>query len=160
MSVELLSNFDIIELCKMFNIKLISCVSKDLLKTIKQQDGSYVINLDDSDSSKGGTHWVALVINKNNACYFDPFGILPPTEIKYFCKNKMLTFSKDQIQNEKQSSCGYYCLAFLHYMTIHIKQNISIKTILNVFLKPFDLDNTPKNDNILQKYLKTNMNIK
>lgn len=159
MSVELLSNFDIIELCKMFNINLISCLSKDLLKTIKPQNGSYVINLDDSDSAKGGTHWVALFIDKNTACYFDPFGILPPTEVKHFCKNKVLTFSKDQIQNYKQQSCGYYCLAFLHFMTKHIKQNINVKTILNIFLKPFDLDNTPINDNILQKYLKTNLKI-
>ena len=150
---DLLSNFDIIELCNQMNINLIDCLPKDMLKLKKPVNGGYVINLDNSTSDKGGTHWVSLWIDNNQACYFDPFGTLPPKEIIIFCKKKVFVYSKDQVQNVDQSCCGYYCIAFLHFINYkRIKNNL--KTSLNLFLKPFDLDNTTKNDNILQDYLK------
>jgi len=150
---DLLSNYDIVDLCNLLGIKLIDCLPKDLLLKMKAINGGYIINLDNSTSNKGGTHWVSFWIDNEQACYFDPFGTKPPLEFYKFCKGKIIIYSKDQIQNVDQSCCGYYCIAFLHFMNYKRNKN-NLKTSLNLFLKPFDLDDTTKNDNVLQEYLK------
>ena len=59
----------------------------------KTKDGTYVIHLDDYQST--GTHWIALYVNGNNrrgsydAIYFDSFGVEHiPKEIKKIIGNK------------------------------------------------------------------------
>jgi hypothetical protein len=149
---ELLSNLDIEELAKEFKINLIACVSKDMLSRLPVKNGGYIINLDNSGSA--GTHWVALYIDNSDACYWDSFGMVGPLQVLKFCKNKHLIHNKDQIQNLNQSACGYYCIAFLHFMN-KAKKNTNMRTKLYLFNKPYDLDNTTMNDDILQLYLRT-----
>jgi hypothetical protein len=146
----LLSNFDIEELCKEFKIPLVACVAKDILRKINLKNGGYVINLDDSTGV--GSHWTGLYVKDYDCCYFDPFGINPPLDVLRFCKGKTLIINKDQIQKLDQSCCGYYCIAFLYYM--HRAKGVNLRTNLFMFAKPFDLNNTTNNDNILQLYLK------
>jgi hypothetical protein len=148
---ELLSNLDIEELCREFKIPLVACVSKDMLARLSVKNGGYVINLDNSGSA--GTHWVALYIENSDACYWDSFGMIPPLEVLKFCKNKHLIHNRDQIQNLNQEACGYYCIAFLHFMN-KSKKGMNIRTKLYMFNKPYDIDNTTKNDDILQVYLR------
>jgi hypothetical protein len=57
-----------------------------------------------------------LYIDYSDACYWDSFGMVPPLDVSKLCKNKRLIYNKDQIQNLNQEACGYYCLAFLHFM--------------------------------------------
>ena len=154
---ELLSNFDLIELGQMMDLKL-NVVSKDKLKYSKYNPAGYIINLDDSD--KGGSHWVGLYINKNDACYFDSFGEEPPLSVIKYCRNKNLIFSHYQIQHLNQIACGYYCLAFLHFMNFNKSNNNNINYKLTNFIKPFDLNDMTKNDNILQNYFKNNVVLK
>jgi hypothetical protein len=148
---ELLSNFDIIELADLMGINLIDVVSKDKLLSLPVTNGGYVINLDNLDGQ--GTHWVALWIENNDAVYFDSFGSPPPLSVIKFCKRKNFIESDYIIQNINQVACGYYCLAFLHYFTFNKHKNNRYK--LNLFIKPYDLENSHQNDNILQEYLKT-----
>lgn len=154
MSYELLSNYDIIELADEMNINLIGVFAKDKLNNVPVQNGGYVINLD--NSTGGGTHWVGFYIDGNDAIYFDSFGSVPPLSVERFCRNKKFIHSDFIIQNLNQEACGYYQLAFLHYMTYSKHKNSRYK--LNNFIKPFDLDDTTQNDNILQNYLFTKIN--
>lgn len=147
--IELLSSLDLIEIGELMGMS-INVVAKDMLKYSKKRYNGYIINLDNSYNT--GTHWVALYIDDMNACYFDPFGEECPLSVYKFCKGKTLITSNYVIQNLNQQVCGYYCLAFLHYMNFNKNKNIRYK--LNNFIKPFDLDDTTKNDDILQQYLK------
>ena len=152
---ELLSNHDLVELSAKMNIQLIGVPSKDRLKTLPLTDGSFIINLDDFGNA--GTHWVALYIEGKYAVYFDPFGQVAPLAVHKFCRTKQLITSDFIIQNLNTYCCGYYCLGFLHFMT---KRNISnIRVRFNKFIKPFDLEDTTNNDNILQSYFLNNVKI-
>ena len=44
------------------------------------KNGNYILNLDNDD--RGGTHWVACIINNKYIFYFDSFGYKPPEIIK------------------------------------------------------------------------------
>ena len=80
----------------------------------KIKDGAYVINLDDTNSK--GTHRVSLFIDKNEAVYFDSFGIqYIPQEVL----NKIKDISTPhifRIQDNESIMCGFYCIAFIEYM--------------------------------------------
>ena len=53
----------------------------------KIKDGAYVINLDEYEDV--GTHWIALICNRNEIVYFDSFGVEHiPEIIKEFIGNK------------------------------------------------------------------------
>ena len=146
--VEILSNFDIMDLSKLLKIDLIACCSKSQLQNYKIKNGSFVINLDDN----AGSHWVALYIRNNYACYFDPFAMKPPNSVIKYCENIDLVINRDTIQKINQQCCGWYCIAFLHYMTKQKNNNLGYN--LMMFNEPFDLDNTSNNDNILQEYFR------
>ena len=149
---ELLSDVDIRILSKMFGINLIDVCFKSKLNNMKiVKSGSYVINLDRDDIE--GTHWVCLYVKGNQAIYHDSFGEEAPLEVIKFCKrgNVKLLMNHFQIQHLLSTACGYYCIAFLHWMT---KYKIPSQYHLNMFNKIFDFDTT-KNDLILKKYIKS-----
>ena len=53
----------------------------------KIKDGTYVINFDEYEDV--GTHWIALVGNRNETVYFDNIGVEHvPEEIKQCIRNK------------------------------------------------------------------------
>ena len=61
------------------NLSLIVVYSRNTLPKIKDEE--YVINLDELKSIE--THWITLYVNRNNATYFDSFGVEHiPKEIK------------------------------------------------------------------------------
>ena len=112
---------------------------------------TYVLNMDRDDYQ--GTHWICLYVNGKNAVYHDSFGQEAPIEIVNFCKRGKvkLIMNYTQIQDIDDTSCGYYCLAFLYWMT---KYKTPSQYYLNMFNKPFD-ENTKKNKLILQKFIKS-----
>jgi hypothetical protein len=60
-----------------------------------------------------GTHWVA-VVNDPKCDFvelFDPFGIIPSTEIHNYMKtaNKAVRYNDNQLQDTLSVLCGYYC---------------------------------------------------
>lgn len=70
---------------------------------------------------KGGSHWVALVIDiPNHTCeYFDSYGMYPPKQIERFMKwlttqdKKMkLAYNGRRFQT-KNTECGMYCIYFI-----------------------------------------------
>ena len=82
-----------------------------------------VFNLD--KHTEDGSHWVALFCNfkKKEICYFDSYGIAPPTEINTLMLklkeqatkhniNMKLKYNKVRHQY-KNTECGIYCINFI-----------------------------------------------
>ena len=157
MEIELLSNLDLDYYCKLFKINIIQVLSKDLFKNYKAKAGCYIVNL--GDSNTGGTHWTSFIINDKIATYFDSFGLIPPQSIVKFIKryNKHLRiiYSIDQIQDYNSVLCGWFCVYYLYFFNVLHKKNTSnISYLLNNHNQKYDLDNTSKNDGILQLLIK------
>ena len=138
-----LSNIDIEEILKSQKIKVTVYMKDELPLTLKR--GFYVINLQ-SSTVGSGTHWTALYYNSKHSYYFDPFGFIAPTEVEQ--KLNEYTFNNKQIQNLKSTACGYYCVAFIIFMSERKNKKIGFK----IFVDEFST-NTKKNDKLLYNYL-------
>ena len=69
------------------------------------KDEAYVINIDEYKSI--GTHWIVLLVNGDNATYFNIFGVeYIPQKIKKFMRNKNITISLYRIQVYDSIICG------------------------------------------------------
>ena len=63
----------------------------------KVKDVAYVINLD--EYADVGTHWIALICNRNEIVYFDIFSVEhAPEEIKEFIRNKNIKANVFRVQ--------------------------------------------------------------
>ena len=134
--IKPLSNFDLMEWVKKLGIKhLRGIYSQDRLPNkIKKECG--IINLDDIKGP--GTHWVCYRNLDSVIEYFDPFGLIMPSEaLKYFnSSGKQIIYSIDEIQNRNTVLCGYWCLYYL-------LERQNGKNILDVIHNPhFDNDNS------------------
>ena len=141
--IKPLSNFDLMYWVKKLGIKhLRGIYSRDQLPNkIKKECG--IINLDDIKGP--GTHWVCYRNIDKVLEYFDPFGLIMPSEaLKYFntsrrkdsTSGKQIVYSIDEIQNRNTVLCGYWCLYCL------IERQMG-KSILDVIHNPhFDNHNS------------------
>ena len=157
-----ITNFQIIDICKRYNIPLNGVYNKDCLPLKRnRQPGSYVINLqDDEDSSGnnlGGSHWVIFYIEKDNCVYFDCYGIIFPRQVREFSQGLHLIHSPKLIQSETSALCGSFCILFLFFMSRqkHIKK---LENRMKAFNSMF-YDDTKKNDQRLKEIL-TQCNLK
>lgn len=100
----------------------------DLPQKIKA-NRSYIVNLDNETDLDGddnaGTHWTCFQVfsypnGKKEAIYFDSYGISPPEIVKSHIKKSFgityIPYSTKDIQSLMSDVCGYYCLAFLHFI--------------------------------------------
>lgn len=138
-----LSNKDLIEIAKKYNIQLRDVLNKDKF-TSDLPFGFYIINLQNSNEGEG-THWCALYYNIVSI-WFDPFGFAPPREIINNIDNYI--YNNKQIQNIKQSSCGYYCLAFIKILQNCFNKYKGLEEFKKIWSK-----NTNNNELILDSIL-------
>ena len=100
-------------------------------KTIKKP-ASLIINTD--VSSKKGDHWVALLLTKNQAYYFDSFGlqIIDHQILSFLSQQKFrkVTYSNKCIQSITSDKCGLFCILFIKT----VKTELNIKNFLIYFL--------------------------
>ena len=76
-----LSNYEIIEIIKNYNIPFNGVFSKDELPS-NLLIGFYIINLQDANAGSG-THWTSLYkINDGFSIYYDSFGFVPPLDVE------------------------------------------------------------------------------
>ena len=145
-----LTNFDIIDLCNHLDIPLIMCVPKNML-TGKPRDGAYIVNL--NDQGQAGSHWVAFFIRAKHCVYFDSFGIIcPPAVSQFLMQSKIKTiYNVTDIQNLADSHCGYYCVAFCYFMSVHKTPNLGL--LLNNFTLMFNINDTTNNHKIAMNYI-------
>ena len=108
----------------------------------------YVINmqneLNEDNVENPGSHWVGLQIEKSGKdirpMYLDSFGLGPPVEVSdsvfKFC-GKKLPYSSKNIQSLMADCCGFYCLAFLHFINASQYRRGHIYTDTEGFLDMF-----------------------
>src|SRR5271168_4518734 len=119
-----LTNFEIIQIAKYYKIKLVTVCFKDQLSNAGPIYGNYIVNLASSHDGTGGTHWVCDVLSPNDqSVHFDSYGSLPTEEEIIFAKPFGRLAHNDWILQELRGpgsdDCGWWCLAFLHYVTTH-----------------------------------------
>lgn len=110
------------EMCKNIS-EYHGCFIKNQLP--KLQNGFYIINLN------GHSHWCCLYMDGNQHYYFDPFGFVPPTEVEN--KIKPYYYNDEQIQDMNDSSCGYYCVAFIKFMNHKLDSLKSYNDFIHLF---------------------------
>ena len=138
-----LSNTDIVKIVADMGLRFNGVYSRDDLPHLRE--GFYVINLDDHKSK--GTHWTAFYYNPtNHSIYFDAFGFPPPEEVER--KIKPYTFNDIDIQDIDSSACGYYCIAFIKFLSNHKDKYKAFETFINLFS-----EDTKQNDKVLYKIL-------
>lgn len=123
-----LTNVQLIDLAKrMSNVPLADIIFKDDLDEVKfEYNKGYIINMENSVNEKGerqsGTHWVCFICvkypnDKKAGFYYDSYGLGPPKEITKFCKGVMLKHNTMDHQCLMASVCGFFCLAYLYFVT-------------------------------------------
>ena len=144
----MLTNYDLEDLCKDYNVPLHGIYMKDQLP-MQIKNGNYIINLESSMGGKNnGTHWTCLIVNTKNTMFYDPYGAPPSIEIRNFVKrrkNAHLGFNNWVIQDLKSENCGYFVLSFLIYGGGFNDLYNGSNEYLNRFV-----DDTRKNDEILK----------
>ena len=144
----MLSNYDIDELViKMGINNFKGCFYKDTLKTI-EPSSSYIINLNSEFNEKqernAGSHWVALITDDlKKAIYMDSYGEKEPNEIKNLLKSNQykIAHTSKNIQSLMSNLCGFFCLAFIYFLTVSKYRTKNIINDASIFLGLFeDLD--------------------
>jgi hypothetical protein len=120
-----LTNIQLIDLAKrMQDTPLAGIFYKDELanETLEYNKG-YVINLEsETEPNSNGTHWTCFIVakylnNKKIGYYYDSYGVGPPKEVTRFCRGIELHYNKADHQSLMSSVCGFFCLAFLYFVT-------------------------------------------
>ena len=150
----MLSNFQLLEIAKDLGIKLPmkNILMKNELNVPKVSN--YVVNLQ-SNTEGNGTHWTALIIEQENAFYFDSFGALPSLEIIQFCRKRHgkhhLYFNNCIIQDLRSELCRWYCLGLILYVKMHRNKFTSLTNCCNAYINLFE-DKTKDNADVLKLF--------
>jgi hypothetical protein len=142
-----LSDKQIYDLAGRMSVPLVFCNFKDRLKKAKFKFGkSYIVNLENEFDEDGmrneGSHYVCFQANKyptgkTEYIYFDSFGQPPPQEVIDFLGGHPPHSDKD-VQSLMSGACGWFCLAFLHYINVGHGRTGDLYTDANHFLEIFD----------------------
>lgn len=146
----MLTDFQIQELAPKMGIDLKFIGFKSNLPKRLHPNKAYIINLDsekDLDGSdNSGTHWVALYVKeyangKKESIYFDPYGVSAPEIVKRRVKQSFdigLPYTTKDIQSLMANVCGYYCMAFLHFISHSPYRSGNLYQDVETFLDMFD----------------------
>jgi len=164
----MLSDDQIIPLAKKMRVPLERCCFKsELADEPLEYNRSYIVNYDDEFDEVGGanhgSHWVCFQINKypngkTEGIYFDPYGLGSPKTITDFT-GKIPHTTKD-VQGVLGEVCGYFCLAFLHFINSYAGKTGDLHTDADHFLEFFlDLnkkdDQAKQNEYILKQFFRS-----
>lgn len=167
----MLTNIQIEDLAKRMDIPLAFVGFKDTLPTKLYYNKSYVINLDDEFDEDGneneGSHWTCFQVNKYPngkamGIYFDSYNAPPPEIVAKRVKDNFdikLPHTTKNIQSLLGDACGFFCLAFLHYINAYSGRTMHLYTDVEAFLELFDdLDKSidfKKNEYILKMFFQS-----
>lgn len=157
-------------LSKRMNIPLGGVFFKDEIPK-PEFNKTYFVNMEDSVDEKGqmnpGTHWVCFQVNKYPSgeeapIYFDSYGQSPPQNVKQAISSitkKHLPHTTKDIQSLMNNACGYYCLAFAHYINTSKHRTGSLYPDVHDFIDMFDDLNKEvdfkKNEYILKHFFRS-----
>jgi len=152
----MLTNFQLEDMCKYYNVPLLGVVMKNELPTTVK-DGNYILNL--QSAPEGGSHWFPLTINGKESFIMDSFGAPPVLEVEKYVKRRKgcrLGYNNQIVQDMNSNNCGYYSFGFLLYLKNNLKTNQSIYGCADEYIRNF-VDDTRKNDAILAKLILSNL---
>ena len=144
-----LSNFDLLNWVKKLGIKHFRGIySRDVLPKQIKKDECGIFNLDTQIGP--GTHWVAYRNGKNEAEYFDSFGITLPSEIQKYLSTsgKQIFYSGDEIQERDSVLCGYWCLYYL------LERQKGVPMLNVIHNAKFDMNDQTVNHRFIIDYFK------
>lgn len=167
-----LTDSQIEELCTRMNIPLGDICFKDELPEELEFNKGYFINLQDSVDQDGkpspGTHWTFVQCrkypnDKTECIYFDPYGVAPPENVKRVVRQTMkkqgLPYNTKDIQSLMNNACGFYCLAFAHFINASKFRSNNLFTDTETFIGLFeDLNKSTdfkKNEYILKLFFRS-----
>lgn len=143
-----LNDLQIRELADKMNVPLAFVGFKDeLLAETLQYNKFYVINLEDEFDEKGfpndGSHWTSFQVNKYKTgvvepIYFDPYGQIYPTDVATFIGMKKFPYNTKDIQSIVNNACGWYVMAFGHYINSYPNRTGDIYSDTQHFLDLFE----------------------
>lgn len=165
----MLTNIQIEDLAKRMKIPLEFVGFKNELPKKLKTNRSYIINLDDDvDSGTGikssGSHWTCFQImeypnKKKEGIYMDSYGAGCPEIVKKRVKDNFgigLPNNTKDIQSLMNQACGWYCLAFLHFINVFPQRSKNLYWDTEAFLDLFeDLNKSvdfKKNEYILKMF--------
>ena len=133
-----LTDAQIKHICKHFKIPLIGVFEKDDIDDL--ENGNYVINLN------GHSHWTGLIKDPTGVIYFDSFGFPAPENIDELASP--YSYNDKDIQDINSSSCGYYTIAFLKFLTDKPNKHRLYSAFIDMFS-----DDTKLNEKVLRSLL-------
>jgi len=163
----MLTNFELINLASKMNMPLERICFKNELKhePLKYNVGYIINSQDDTDEDTGeenvGSHWTALYVAKTNdgkvqPIFFDSFGMPPAEDIKKYVAPHYLPYLTKDIQSLMSDVCGFYCLAFLYFVSVSQYRTGHLYQDADTFIELFDDLNKShdwkKNEWILQQF--------
>jgi hypothetical protein len=145
-----LSDDEIKDICGHLDLPLVGVYMKDELKK-KMADGFYVVNMASRNDKNNpdGSHWVCCFKGYGRNTYFDSFGIVAPREIDAFLCHDYV-YNKGDIQYINSNSCGWYCIAFMHFFYTHYDMTPS--DIIVGFNQLFNQERLKRHDDLLLEY--------
>jgi hypothetical protein len=162
-----LTDTQIWDLAERMDIPLEFVGFKDELYNHKlKYNRSYIINMENEFDEDGrrntGSHYTCFQVNKykngkKQGLYFDSFGKIYPNVVEDFVGMKLPYATKD-IQSLMNSACGWYCLAFLHFINSSEYKSGDLYSDAGAFTDMFeDLDKSTdhlKNEFILKHFFR------
>jgi hypothetical protein len=140
----MLTNTDLEKLAGRMDIPLAYVGFKDELPRTIKPNKYYIINLEDAEMESGkqntGSHWTGFQVNetgngRKEAMYFDSFGSPPPKVVERAIKHSFgddikVNYPKKDIQSLVNQACGWYQLAFAHFINgPHSTKNLGHDTL-------------------------------
>ena len=107
----------------------LGCYPADVNPKNITENCCWIWNVDEKD--KPGSHWVAVIKDKNIIYFFDSYGKTPFWFKRHYWEKyfhhlgcKMHLYNTSQIQSHTSRTCGSWCLLFLktYYTNNHIIQ--------------------------------------
>jgi hypothetical protein len=163
-----LSDVEMYDLARRMNVDLVFCSFKsNLAEETLQYNKSYVVNLENKIDEDGipntGSHYTCFQVNKDKhgkiqGVYFDSYGAGPPQAVDEFVGFK-LPYSNKDIQSLMSSACGFFCLAFLHFINASQFRTGDLYVDCSQFTDMFDDLNVSmehkKNEYILKHFFRS-----
>ena len=167
----MLSDTQLFDLAGRMSVPLEAVAFKDDLPPLKF-NRVYIVNLEDELDEHGkpntGSHWTAFYTVKHpndtvDSMYFDPFGAAPPRDVKKFVEKltgESLPHTAKDIQSLMGECCGFFCLAWAHFVTASPYRSKDLIQDTESFLSMFDDLNSSvdfkKNEYVLKHFFQSN----
>ncbi len=167
----MLSDAQLEDMAVKMRVPLEGIFFKDCLPAKLKFNRSYILNLESEVDEEGrpndGSHWTALQINKNKdgtvqPIYFDSFGCDPPLAVRAAVKNfcgKFLPHCSKDVQSLVSDTCGYWCMAWLHWINASQFRSGELYSDVACFLDMFSDLNVEtdfhKNEYVLKHFFRS-----